>query len=139
MSVDRPVGVREGFERMPARGPFIAVNGPIWRRTGESGVLPLFGLLPEERHTNGLGFMHGGMIATFLDSAMAQAIFEKFGTRLVTLEFSVTFLHVVMKGRWCEAQVTLGAPIENRITAQVDMVSRGQVCAQGRGIFQLFP
>lgn len=139
MTGERPRNVPDGFELTHPRGPFTALNGPIWRKPGAPGDPPAFGLLPEARHTNGLGFVHGGMVATFLDSAMAQAIFETFSVRLVTLELKVSYLHVAMKGRWCEARIALDPREENRVTAQADMISRGQVCARAEGVFQLFP
>lgn len=139
MTAERPRQVPAGFELTSPRGPFTALNGPIWRKADLPGEPPAFGLLPEERHTNGLGFVHGGMVATFLDSAMAQAIFETFSVRLVTLELKVSYLHVAMKGRWCEARITLGPREGNRVTANAEMISRGQICARSEGVFQLFP
>ncbi len=139
MTAPASPGIPEGFEKVPPRGPFIDVNGPIWRKPGKPGELPAFGFLAERRHTNGLGFVHGGMIATFLDNAMAQAIHETFNCRLVTLRLHVTYLNVVMRGRWCTASVDVGASNENRLDAAVTLVSSGQTCATATGHFQLFP
>lgn len=138
MTPNRPVSIPDGFELTPPRGPFTGVNGPLWKKPGGAGELPVFGFLPEERHTNGLGFVHGGMVATFLDTAMAQTIFEQFGSRLVTLKLEVTYLNVAPKGRWCEAYVRLETREGDRLNASADLVARRQICASSKATFKLF-
>ena len=128
-----------GFEPAPARGPFLEMNGPIWRKPGQHGEPPIFGFVAEDRHTNCLGVLHGGMMAAFLDNAMAQSIYDRHKCRLVTLDLSVSYKHVVPKQRWLEARVSLETTDENRIEAKVEAMCRNMLCAEARGVFQLFP
>ena len=131
--------IPEGFEKAPARGPFADANGPVWRKPGQDGTSPVFGLMPETRHTNALGFMHGGMIATFSDGAMAQSVYERHRCRLVTLALNISYQHVIPRGRWVEAHVMLGEAIDDRVQAEARLICRKTVCAVATGEFQLFP
>ena len=98
MSAQRPTRIPEGFTQIPTRGPFTDINGPIWRKSIGEGEPPLLGFFPEERHTNALGFVHGGMLSTVLDSAMAHVAYDRFKCRLVTLELNVKYHHAVFRG-----------------------------------------
>lgn len=131
--------IPSGFKKAPGRGPFFDGNGPFWHKPGQDGRPPIFGLRPEARHTNSLGFLHGGMIATFLDSAMAQSVYEQHACRLVTLDLNISYKHVVPQGRWVEAETTLSALSENIVEASVSMSCRNTICATATGKFQLFP
>ncbi len=139
MSAASPAAVPAGFELVKPRGPFTGVNGPFWKKTDAGEGAAVFGLMPEARHTNGLGFVHGGMVATFLDSAMAHTIHQKHGTRLVTIKLEITFIHATMRGRWTEAHVQIQEPVDQEVEATAELISRGQVCARSAGVFKLFP
>jgi len=126
--------IPDGFAELPHRGPFTISNGPFYKSTTAPGV---FGFLPEERHSNSLGFLHGGMVATFLDSAMAQTIADTHGYVLVTLGLSVTYEHLIAQGRWAEARVTLGSLEGDTVSASVNLISRNISCASAEGRFKL--
>jgi acyl-coenzyme A thioesterase PaaI-like protein len=121
---------------MSARGPFMAVNGPLYRTPGPDAV---FGFLPEERHCNTLGFVHGGMLATLLDTALATSIFERERSRLVTLDLSVSFRSAVPKGRWCEIRVSIGERLGDEVEGEATLWCRSQVCAAATARFKVFP
>jgi uncharacterized protein (TIGR00369 family) len=59
-----------------------------------------FWLDPDDRHTNPMGMTHGGILATFLDSAMGCAVHSALpaGRAYTTLELSVNFVRAVMPG-----------------------------------------
>ena len=139
MSLTTKRKIPEGFEPVPSRGLFFDENGPIWRKQGVANVPPVYGIMPELRHTNSLGFVHGGMIATFLDGAMAQSIYDTYQCRLVTLDLRISYRHVVPVGRWAEATIKLEDPAGGRLIATADLHCRGSVCALSQGEYQLFP
>ena len=62
---------RPGFAASPSRGKFTIHNGPSYRATAEGDMRT--GLWVLDRHCNGMGFMHGGMVSAFADSALAWA------------------------------------------------------------------
>ena len=76
---------------------FIGLVGPIWRKL--EGDRLLFGLLAEERHGNRNGAVHGGMLMTLMDHAIAMNSWETTGRRRqATIQLDVQFVSAVMKG-----------------------------------------
>ena len=78
-----------GFKEIDIAG-FAEANGP-WFEKHEGGRL-IRGFMPEKRHANSLGIVHGGMLAAFLDSAMGTAVFHTLDRRAVTLRLTLDFL-----------------------------------------------
>lgn len=124
--------VPDGFSPMPPRGDFIETNGPFYH----DGQLR-FGFMPEDRHCNLLGFAHGGIIATLLDSAMAHSIVTSQGYALVTEQLTISYISVVAKNRWAEVDVKLAEREGEQICATATLRSRGSICAEGRASFKL--
>ena len=60
--------------------------------------------MPEKRHANSLGIVHGGMLAAFLDSAMGTAVFHDIERRAVTLKLSLDYLGPARIGDWLQAE-----------------------------------
>jgi uncharacterized protein (TIGR00369 family) len=70
----------------------------------------VFVVQPSERHYNPIGLVHGGLLATVLDSAMGCAVHSTLpaGTGYSTLELKVNFTRPVLKDTGllsCEATV----------------------------------
>ncbi len=134
-----PIKTPDGFEIINDRGPFADVNGPFYRfRKNENAPATTFGFLPEERHANSLGFMHGGMISTLLDGVMAQAIFEAHQRRLVTLSLNIEFKNTIPIGKWIQADVELKEIENNVIGCAASLMSNDRICATATGTFRLF-
>lgn len=138
MTQMRPLQVPDAFQPLPNRGPFIDVNGPIWHKPPLVNQPRMFGLFAEDRHTNSLGFVHGGMISTVLDSSMAQVIFETHQCRLVTRELNLTFHHAVFKRRWAEIEVVLLDQSGSNVSLEAHLISRQILCAEATGTYQIF-
>ncbi|HEY8603309.1 PaaI family thioesterase [Tsuneonella suprasediminis] len=84
--------------------------GPFYERRGENGEM-VSAFRAEKRHMNGAGFMHGGCLMTFADSALFTiATDEMAGARGVTLQLAGDFLAHVAVGQLVEArgEVTRG-------------------------------
>ena len=127
--------VPASFEPMGSRGPFTQETGPFYRSREHRND---FGFLPETRHCNGLGFVHGGMIATFLDNAMAQTVATEHRCVLVTAELHVSYENLVPRGRWAQARVELDAARDDHVRASVELTCRAQCCATASGLYKLF-
>ena len=87
--------IRDG--RIEAPGVIQTLGGGI-EEIEEGRVV--FWLDPDERHTNPMGTVHGGILATFLDSAMGCAVQSALpeGKGYTTLELGVNFVRPVMPG-----------------------------------------
>ena len=88
----------EGFVESRNRGPVTLHNGPYFHRVDEQGFEQAFFAL--NRHCNGMGIVHGGMLSTFLDGVLATAVHRAAGTASVTVHLSVDFLSMARAGEW---------------------------------------
>lgn len=89
--------------------PPIAVLMGMWVAEVSEGRV-VFALEPQEFHYNPLGTMHGGVIATLLDSAVGCTIHTMLpaGTGYTTLELKVNYLKPITTGTGtlsCEGKV----------------------------------
>lgn len=99
-------------------------------------------VLPDERHSNGIGIAHGGLAATLLDSATGCAINTMMpaGRIFTTLEMKINYVRPVRSGAGllrCEARVIHAgsrvATAEGRVTG-----ADGKLYAHGTATCMLF-
>ena len=95
------MSIPPGFKEIDVAG-FAEANGP-WFEKAEGDRL-IRGFLPEKRHANSLGIVHGGMLAAFLDSAMGTAVFHTLQRRAVTLRLTLDYLGPGRIGDWLQAE-----------------------------------
>jgi uncharacterized protein (TIGR00369 family) len=93
--------IPQGFTEIDVTG-FAQANGP-WFEKRDGGRL-IRGFMPEKRHANTLGIVHGGMLAAFLDSAMGTAVLNALQRRAVTLKLSLDYLGPARIGQWLQAE-----------------------------------
>ena len=68
------------------------------------GRVQIRGFRPGPQHANAHGIVHGGMLATFLDSAMGSAVFHVLQRRCVTVRLSIDYLMPARLGDWLQAE-----------------------------------
>ncbi|MEZ5945722.1 MAG: PaaI family thioesterase [Hyphomonas sp.] len=90
-----------GFALRPTRGKFSIHNGPSYLAEADGDIRS--GMWVLDRHCNGHGFMHGGMICAFADSALAWAVWLATGRSSVTIKLTMEFMDIVQEGTWLEA------------------------------------
>jgi uncharacterized protein (TIGR00369 family) len=125
----------EGFVPQTGRGAFTTHNGPYYFKPSEHGVIQAFQAL--DRHCNGVGLIHGGMLSAFLDGLLAGAAGRATGVTPVTMHLSVDYLHMGRAGDWVigEAKIT-------RVTRDIAF-AEGRVyigdrdVARATGVFKL--
>ena len=91
-----------GFALSTSRGPYSNHNGPLFRATGEGDCRS--GMYILERHCNSMGFMHGGMVSTFADGALAWAVWHATQKMSVTLKLTLSFYETIRLHDWLEAR-----------------------------------
>ena len=79
------------------------------------------------------GVLHGGVIATLLDEAMAHAALSLVG-RAATAELSLQFLKPVMTGRELEVRAEVREQ-KRRILVVAELFQDGELRARGEGKF----
>ena len=87
-----------GWQPLDDPGPFLDHVGPLL--AGPDGAL---GLQTSERHANLAGKVHGGMLATLVDSALGRAIRDEAEQAAVTVSLTTDYLGAVEPGDWLEA------------------------------------
>lgn len=78
--------------------------GPFYERTEADGTR-VSAFRAERRHMNGAGFMHGGCLMTFADSALFTIARDALGDNHgVTMNLSGDFLDAAREGQFIEAR-----------------------------------
>ena len=125
----------DGFVPATGRGPFTTHNGPYFQRIdGEAAQQAFFAV---DRHCNGVGLIHGGMLSAFLDGLLAAAAARATDATPVTMHLSIDFLDMGRAGAWVmgEAHVT-------RATGAIAFAEgrahiAGRDLARATGVFKL--
>lgn len=137
MAADTPAEAPPPGFSLSLRAPFVNHVGPLYQATENTPGEMTLGLLVDTVHTNTMGFMHGGMIATVCDSAMARAAVFLLARRTVTLKMGIEYFDPIKKGDWLTAHARLvdqdGEVAQTECLIKVD----GQVRARGTGVFRL--
>ena len=92
-----------GYQTWEGHDPFEDHAGPFYFRKTENGEI-LCALEALEKHCNGGGFLHGGLLMTFADFslfAIAQDVLEG---PAVTVSFNAEFTAAAMAGDFVEAR-----------------------------------
>jgi uncharacterized protein (TIGR00369 family) len=95
---------RDGYEQLRAIARGAAAPPPAAALLGmqidtvERGRV-VFSVVAEEMHENPMGTMHGGIIATLIDSAMSCAVFSLLpaGANFTTLELKTNFVRPIVQ------------------------------------------
>jgi acyl-coenzyme A thioesterase PaaI-like protein len=124
------------FEYM-ARAPFVNHVGPIFQAISNSPGSMCLGLWVDEVHCNTLGFMHGGMTATIVDSAMARALVSTLERRSVTLKMELEYFDTINRGDWLEAHGRLLSHDDEVGLTTCEVRVGGKMRARGSGVFRL--
>ena len=132
MAADPPPGFAVAF-----RAPYVNHVGPIHQEIKTTPGRMRLGLLVAEVHTNSLGFMHGGMAATLVDSCMARALHAALQRRAVTLKMSIEYLDTLNLGDWVEAHGWMVSHDDDIALTRCELRVGDAVRANGSGVFRL--
>jgi uncharacterized protein (TIGR00369 family) len=124
-----------GFEVQSGRGAFTAHNGPYFYRRTPEGLEQAFYAL--DRHCNGLGIIHGGMLTSFLDGLLAGAVSREVGVRSVTVHLSIDFLAMGRAGEWVLGQAKMTRAARDIAFAEGHVRAGELVLARATGVFKL--
>jgi uncharacterized protein (TIGR00369 family) len=99
--------VPEGFEPSERTGPFFDLIGPVYTRTGESGIL--LGLRARRDHCNARGLVHGAILAALLDVVCGRNCSARAPStpRMLTVSLTVDYVATAQDGDWLEASATV--------------------------------
>jgi uncharacterized protein (TIGR00369 family) len=133
--------IPEGFKPRRFGDGFIAVNGPLYVKKLERGIL--LGFRVEPRHCNPMGICHGGMISTFCDMLLpisAHYLSADVARRfLPTINLQVDFLAPSPNGAWVQGEAQLLRATRSMVFMQGLVTADGQSVARVSGIFKIGP
>lgn len=95
------------------------------------------GLWVLDRHCNGMGFLHGGMMSAFADSALAWAVWSATGKMSVTIRLTLEFMEIAREGEWIEAHPEVSAVDGEFIHVSARIVKEdGGLAARASAVFR---
>jgi uncharacterized protein (TIGR00369 family) len=110
--------------------------GPIWRR--EDGERLRFGFVVAPKHLNRAGNLHGGMLMTLADQAMAMTARKATGgKRHATIELNTQFVGGVRLGEFVEAHPEVVRGTRSVVFMQVKMFVGARIVVSANGIWKI--
>ena len=131
----------EGFAPLVAGGPYIQHNGPLY--VLHQGNVVKFGFRVEPRHTNPMGNLHGGMMATFCDMLVPLSVHRKSdqvsNRFLPTISLQIDYLAPAPLGAWVQGEAEPLRITRSLVFAQGLVTADGVPCARVSGVFKIGP
>jgi len=125
-----------GWQIISSNTAFGDLVGPIWR-TGE-GEHSRFGFIVAPKHLNRAGNLHGGMLMTLADNAMAIAAREATGSkRHATIELNIQFIGAVRPGDFVEAHPEVARATRSLVFMQAKMFVGTRLVVTTNGIWKI--
>jgi uncharacterized protein (TIGR00369 family) len=107
------------------RDPFETLVGPLVFRTGTDGVARA-AFLPERRHLNGGGFIHGGALMSFADFSLFGLAHDALqGAHAVTVTFNAEFVGAGVAGAVVEAEGRVVKQTRSLVFLQGALIQNG--------------
>lgn len=119
--------VPDGFELAHSRGGFSNHNGPIYTASAPDDLRS--GLFVLDRHCNGMGFLHGGMIGAFADRSLAVAVYDATHRMSVTLKLTLQYFETVRLHDWLEAHPRVHSTQDGIVQVSADLLISGEKLA----------
>lgn len=119
----------EGWKPIRASG-FSELIGPLLLPTAP-GKQNTYGLQTSDRHRNHIGLVHGGVLTSLLDQAMAVAAWNAADRQpVVTVQMDTRFLGAARAGDFLETRATIRHSTRTMIFVDADVTgTNGPVAA----------
>lgn len=132
MSADVP----DGYEPEPEDNAFVALVGPVFRKTDGDRARFLFDA--QEKHRNPRGVVHGGMLMTFMDNLLAHVVTRAVGdARKATMSLSCDFVAPARPGQRIEGAGEVTRVTRSMVFARGAITADGATVATGSGVWKL--
>ena len=125
----------EGFVLAGRRGPYSKHNGPFYMRPVPEGAQ--HGFFALDRHCNGIGIVHGGMLASFLDGLLGHAVSSAARATAVTIHLSLDYLSMARAGEWVEGRATVTRKTRDVVFAEATAFVGARSLVRATAIFKI--
>lgn len=120
-----------------SRGGFNLHAGPIWRLPAE-GEVYRFALPVIDKHMNGSGSVHGGLLMTFADISMSQSSRAATGAQSCsTVSLTCDFVGPGKAGDILESRVRVTRKTRTMVFLSADIVVGSRVVAVATGLWKI--
>jgi uncharacterized protein (TIGR00369 family) len=114
---------------------FVALVGPIWRRT--SGETDRYAIVAEPKHYNRGGVVHGGMLMTFADRAIGRTCrYANAHQPQATIQLDMHFVDAVQVGEIVEARCRVVRQTRTVMFASAELTVGMRVVATANGVWK---
>jgi uncharacterized protein (TIGR00369 family) len=114
---------------------FVALVGPIWRRT--SGEIDRYAIVTEPKHYNRGGVVHGGVLMTFADRAIGRTCrYANAHQPQATIQLDVHFVDAVQIGEVVEANCRVVRRTRAVMFASAELTVGTRVVATANGVWK---
>lgn len=125
-----------GYTQTGLVDPFEIHVGPIFER--DDNGTRRFLLIADERHVNGRGVVHGGMLMTFADLALGQAVWDATDkAAVVTIGMQSQFLKSARAGDRIEVTPELVRRTRSLVFMRGDFTVRGETIYSATSVWKL--
>lgn len=125
-----------GYRETRLIDPFEIFIGPVFD-TGE-GTGRRFAFRADDRHVNLRGHLHGGMLMTFADLTLGQAVWDATGNAsCVTLNMQTQFLKAAMLGDVVEVLPEITRRTRSLVFARGDFTVGGELIFVASSVWKL--
>lgn len=118
-----------GWEIYENTSPFSAPFGRMYHKFEADGTCKR-AFRAKVEHTNGLGIVHGGMLASFMDALLGTAALRACRTRALTTRLTTEYLSIARPGNWIE-----GCSRVTNLTAS-EVYVEGAACVGARQLIK---
>ncbi|WP_342722084.1 PaaI family thioesterase [Bradyrhizobium sp. B097] len=127
----------EGFKLLPSRPGFIDHNGPYYcRETGDAA--PEWGFQSDDRHGNPYGYIHGGAILGFLDTALGSAVFMATKRKCATVSLDTRFVGGAAPGPWIIGRTTVKKVTRTFAFVDAEAFAGDRLLVTAAAVFRVF-
>ena len=124
-----------GFQPYHSSSPFTELSGPFFQRELPDGDF-VRGSRVLDHHTNAAGFVHGGLLMTFVDTVMGQAVGRAIKGPALTIRMATNFLQPARLGQWVEGRGRVIRVTRQIIFATGDLTAGRRALVAAEGMFQ---
>lgn len=123
-----------GFVPVEPRNPFAELLGPIYEKADDDGFRR--GFRVADQHLNTAGIAHGGMLMTFADILMGQAIRRADAFPAVTVRMTTDFTAPARRGDWVDGTARTTRVTRSMVFVEAEIAVNGRLSLTANGVFQ---
>jgi acyl-coenzyme A thioesterase 13 len=129
--------IPEGYGPLPRNSNFVQMVGPLYCKSDGDGLV--VGMRIDERHANGRGIAHGGLLTTLADLALGYNCGRKIASNqtLITTSITIDFAASALVGDWLTAHTDVQQTGKRLGFANCYLMVADKRIARASGIFSV--